>query len=56
MIDELLSAGVEIRGCKKTQVYSEKIHSATDEDYRTEFLELHLQEENRCSVTYHTNK
>jgi len=42
MIDELLSAGVEIRGCKKTQVYSEKIHSATDEDYRTEFLELIL--------------
>ncbi len=42
MIRELVSAGVEIRGCEKTQTYSDIVKSATDEDYDTEFLDLIL--------------
>jgi glutamate-5-semialdehyde dehydrogenase len=42
MIDSLYSAHVEIRGCEKTQSYSDKIVPATNKDYDTEFLELTL--------------
>jgi len=42
MIDSLYSAHVDIRGCEKTQSYSDKIVPATNKDYDTEFLELTL--------------
>ena len=42
IIDELLSAKVEIRGCELTQSYSNKVVPATADDYDTEFLELIL--------------
>jgi len=42
MINELLSASVEIRGCEITQKFSDEIKLATDKDYDTEFLDLIL--------------
>ncbi|MFQ6677611.1 MAG: glutamate-5-semialdehyde dehydrogenase [Fidelibacterota bacterium] len=42
MLDELITAGVEIRGCKQTQKYSDNIKPASDIDYDTEFLNLIL--------------
>lgn len=42
MLDELITAGVEIRGCKQTQKYSDNIKPASDIDYDTEFLDLIL--------------
>jgi glutamate-5-semialdehyde dehydrogenase len=42
MLDELMVAGVEIRGCEQTQKYSDKVKSVSDKDYDTEFLDLIL--------------
>lgn len=42
MLDELMAASVEIRGCKQTQKYSDKVKPVSDIDYDTEFLDLIL--------------
>ena len=42
MIDELISAEVEIRGCERTQIYSDKVKPASEQDYDTEYLDLIL--------------
>ncbi|MFQ3548353.1 MAG: glutamate-5-semialdehyde dehydrogenase [Armatimonadota bacterium] len=40
--DRLKSAGVEIRGCEKTQAICGDVKLATEEDWETEFLDLIL--------------
>jgi len=42
MIDMFMSAGVEIRGCKKTKKLVPKIKSAKKKDWSTEYLDLIL--------------
>ena len=42
MIDELISAEVEIWGCERTQIYSDKVKPASEQDYDTEYLDLIL--------------
>ena len=42
MIDKLIAADVEIRGCERTQIYSDKVKPASDQDYDTEYLDLIL--------------
>lgn len=42
MADEFKSAGVEIRGCEKTQKILNGIKAATDEDWAAEYLDLIL--------------
>ncbi len=42
MLDELIVAGVEIRGCEQTQKYSDIVTPVSDKDYDTEFLDLIL--------------
>ncbi len=42
MIDKLISAEVEIRGCERTQIYSDKVKPASEQDYDTEYLDLIL--------------
>ncbi len=42
MIDKLIAAEVEIRGCERTQIYSDKVKPASDQDYDTEYLDLIL--------------
>ncbi|MBT3590629.1 MAG: glutamate-5-semialdehyde dehydrogenase [Candidatus Marinimicrobia bacterium] len=42
IIDKLVAAKVEIRGCDVTQSYSDIVVPATNDDYDTEFLELIL--------------
>ena len=42
MIDELISAEVEIRGCERTQIYSDKVKPASEQDYDMEYLDLIL--------------
>lgn len=39
IIDALISAGVEVRGCEKTREMNAKVIKASDEDYRTEYLD-----------------
>jgi len=38
----LLDAGVELRGCERTREILPGIHAATEEDWRTEYLDLIL--------------
>ncbi|SFV62605.1 Gamma-glutamyl phosphate reductase [hydrothermal vent metagenome] len=38
LIKKFIDKGVELRGCKKTQQLSNKVISATDEDWDTEYL------------------
>ncbi|MFO8192372.1 MAG: glutamate-5-semialdehyde dehydrogenase [Bacillota bacterium] len=40
MIDKLLSANVEIRGCPKTQSFSSEVKAADESDWETEYLDL----------------
>lgn len=42
LVEKLTKAGVEIRGCEKTQTFSKDVIPATHEDYDTEFLDLIL--------------
>jgi glutamate-5-semialdehyde dehydrogenase len=42
MLRKFQSAGVEIRGCPKTRTFGERIAEATEEDWRTEHLDLIL--------------
>lgn len=42
VVPELLSRGVEIRGCPAAQVYHKEIKPATEEDFETEYLDLIL--------------
>lgn len=42
LVEKLTKAGVEIRGCEKTQTYSGNVVPVTNEDYDTEFLDLIL--------------
>lgn len=39
VIEALLTEGVEIRGCEKTQKLSPKVKAATPQDYNTEYLD-----------------
>ena len=41
-IEELLSAGVELRGDERVRSYSDAVAEATDEDWRAEYLDLIL--------------
>ena len=42
LLSEMKQQGVEIRGCKRTQGYSEDVVAATYSDFETEFLDLIL--------------
>lgn len=42
MLNRLFAAGVEVRGCPRTQRYDEKVVDATEEDWSTEYLDLVL--------------
>ncbi|MGI5819043.1 MAG: glutamate-5-semialdehyde dehydrogenase [Armatimonadota bacterium] len=43
IVDDLLAAGVELRGCPRTrQMVDAEINAATDEDFDTEYLDLIL--------------
>lgn len=42
MLERLMAAGVEIRGCVKTQSYDSRVVAASEEDWYTEFLDLIL--------------
>lgn len=42
MLKKFKEAGVEIRGCKKTQKIAKGIKQAADKDYRSEYLDLIL--------------
>lgn len=39
VIDSLINAGVEIRGCEKTRALNEKVKAATSDDFDTEYLD-----------------
>ncbi len=39
IIADLLAEGVELRGCQRTQQINSAVAEATDEDYRTEYLD-----------------
>lgn len=39
IVEALLEAGVEIRGCEETQKLSSEVKKATEEDYHTEYLD-----------------
>lgn len=42
MLMDFFNAGVEIRGCKITQAYDERVIEATEEDWSTEYGDLRL--------------
>lgn len=42
IVKQLQNAGVEIRGCSRTQALGTQVVPATDEDYATEYLDLKL--------------
>ncbi|MDW7651747.1 MAG: glutamate-5-semialdehyde dehydrogenase [Bacillota bacterium] len=42
MLEKLLAAGVEVRGCQKTQAYNSRVVPATEEDWYSEFLDMIL--------------
>jgi glutamate-5-semialdehyde dehydrogenase len=42
MLERFFAAGVEIRGCEKTQAYSPEVVPATEDDWYTEYLDLIL--------------
>jgi len=41
-IADLQKAGVEVRGCERTRMLAPQVKAATDEDWRTEYLDLIL--------------
>ncbi len=40
MVREMISGGVEVRGCKKTILFAPQVKAASDEDWRTEYSDL----------------
>ncbi len=40
IVDDLLAAGVEVRGCPRTCALNDRVVAATDEDFDTEYLDL----------------
>jgi len=42
MLERLFAAGVEVRGCPKTQSYDPLVLAATEDDWYTEYLDLIL--------------